>query len=227
MSDRVNEKINLVLRNISEKNVLIGLYSPIGIEFDSDELVDGLAEYQTGWVEPKMLDNLALLLDGLVNRGLLESVENLERYRINELHVVDRYNLILPIDFSEKVTAYLNELSGEYAVSVSDKKTSKLKLEINKNSLYLVGDKNKKRVRISDDVKSRQARLFKHLFAPELGLYKTTESTLEAMGDSDVPDGESLIKGRFKEIQSILSTNNTKTRFKLVFKNNKVAMVIR
>lgn len=227
MKQEPNKKISLVLKNISEKNDLVGLYSPFGIEFDSDEISDGLEGYNSGWTDQRTLDGLLLILQGLVNRNLLDSFEHIQRTHHSELHIVDTYNLVLPINFSEKMTAYLNELSGEYAVSVAGHKNSKLKLEKRKNSLYLVGDSNKKRVRISDDIKSRQARLFEHLFEPELGLLKTIESTSEAMGDSDIADAKSLIKSRFKEIQSILSKENTKIRFKLVFNDHKVAMVIR
>lgn len=227
MSERATEQLSIVLKNISHKNELIGVFSPLGIEFDSEELVNGLEEYQTGWIEPKMLDQLSLVLDGLLNRGLIEQIEHIERYRLDEFRVEDKYNLILPIDFSERMKSYLDSLSGDYAITDKNQRNTKLKLEYVKNEMYLVGDKAKKRVRISDDKNSLQARLFRHLFEPELALFKTIESTVEAMGDENIADGARRIKSRFKEIQSILSQANTKTRFKLVFKDKKVAMIIR
>lgn len=223
-----NKKISTVLKNLLEKYSL-GSHPVLGLDFDSDEIGFDTDDYRESIAIDRVreLDRLLLILNGLVDKEILEKVEHKLREHHSELTITDAYIIYFPEDFNLKAIGYLKELSGEYAI-FDKRKNNKLKLESRKNGLFLLGDRKIKEIRISDDNNSRQSKLFKHLFLPDIGLYKTIDSTVEAMrigNDPFVSNGEVLIKSRFKEIQSIMSQAKAQTKFSLDWKDNSVAMI--
>src|SRR5690606_22969915 len=100
--------------NILEKYALVGAHPVLGINFDSDEIAQDIVDYEESWanVRERELDRLLLLLKGLVEKNILESIKHKNRVHHSELVMTDTYVIHFPKDFHIRAPGYLKELSG-------------------------------------------------------------------------------------------------------------------
>lgn len=234
MTQKASKKIEIILKNILEEYTLLGPDSVFELNLKSDVIAHGIDEYRHGIAEERIieLDRILLILEGLVAKDILSKIELKLRNHHSELTITDEYAISFPSDFNERAQNYLKSLRGENNFE-SKKQKQKVKLEPDPaNGLFLVDTKGK-RIRIADDIASKQAKLIQYLSDPFLGVLKTIPSIIEALkstnNDSrnEPVNSEKSIRNIFTEIQRILKTEKTSIKLGLKKDGNSFKIIIK
>lgn len=210
MTLKANEKIKLVLERILEEHSL-GKENPTSINVPIYDLTyDSKIEERN--IEP--------IFEHLEDKGLLI---------LWALQEDESYDLLCGANFRNKAKAYLQELEQtDLPVKIEESKT-KIQFLEEKGALYIVV--KGKKARLSDDVKSKKAKLVMALSDPKLGVLRTIESVFDAMRlptdkYDEYTNKKEIIRSNLKEVNRTLKMNKLSLKFKLKTTKGSVAMVV-
>lgn len=209
MTLKANEKIKLVLERILEEHSL-GKENPTSVNVPIYDLTyDSKIEVRN--IEP--------IFEHLEDKGMLI---------LWFLPDDESYDLLCSPDFRNKAKAYLLELEQTDLPVKLDESKTKIQFIKEKESFYIIA--KGKRVRLSDDFKSKKAQLVITLSDP-LGVPRTIESVFDAMRlPTDKYDEHTnkkqIIRSNLKEVNRTLKENKLPLKFKLKIAKGSVAMVV-
>lgn len=210
MTSVASKKIKIILERILEEHSL-GKKNPVSVNVPIYDLT----------YDVKLEDrNIEPIFEHLEDKGLLI---------LWALKEDESYDLVCSSDFRDKAKIYLHVLEqADLPVKLEESKTKVQFLE-EKGALYVVA--KGKRLRLSDDVSSRKAKLVKILSFPQLGIPRTVDSVFEAIKLSkdqydEYIDKKNLITNTLKEVNRTLRDGKFPVRFKLKPTNGSVAMVL-
>lgn len=209
MTLKANEKIKLVLERILEEHSL-GKENPTSVNVPIYDLTyDSKIEVRN--IEP--------IFEHLEDKGMLI---------LWSLPDDESYDLLCSPDFRNKAKAYLNELEQTNAPVKLDESKTKIQFIKEKESFYIIA--KGKRVRLSDDFKSKKAQLVITLSDP-LGVPRTIESVFDAMRlptdkYDEYTNKKQIIRSNLKEVNRTLKENKLPLKFKLEIAKGSVAMVV-
>ena len=209
MTLKANEKIKLVLERILEEHSL-GKENPTSVNVPIYDLT----------YDSKIEDrNIEPIFEHLEDKGMLI---------LWSLPDNESYDLLCSADFRSKAKAYLNELEQTNAPVKLDESKTKIQFIKEKESLYVIA--KGKRVRLSDDFKSKKAQLVITLSDP-LGVPRTIESVFDAMRlptdkYDEYTNKKQIIRSNLKEVNRTLKENKLALKFKLKIAKGSVAMVV-
>ena len=210
MTLKANEKIKLILERILEEHSL-GKENPTSVNVPIYDLTyDSKIEVRN--IEP--------IFEHLEDKGMLI---------LWSLPDNESYDLLCSADFRNKAKAYLRELEEiDTPIKIEEPKT-KIQFLEEKGSLYVLV--KGKKARLSDDIKSKKAKLVMTLSDPKLGVLRTIESVFDAMRlptdkYDEYTNKKEVIRSNLKEVNRTLKENKLSLKFKLKTTKGSVAMVV-
>ncbi len=210
MTLKANEKIKLVLERILEEHSL-GKENPTSVNVPIYDLTyDSKIEVRN--IEP--------IFEHLEDKGMLI---------LWSLPDDESYDLLCSPDFRNKAKAYLLELEQTDLPVKLDESKTKIQFIKEKESFYITA--KGKRVRLSDDFKSKKAQLVITLSDPELGVLRTVESIFDALilptDQYDKYTNKKLVlTNTLKEVNRTLKDNKFPLRFKFRKEKGSIALVV-
>ncbi len=209
MTLKANEKIKLVLERILEEHSL-GKENPTSVNVPIYDLT----------YDSKIEDrNIEPIFEHLEDKGMIITWF---------LKDDASYDLLCKDDFRDKAKAYLKELEQtDLPVKIEESKTN-IQFVKEKGALYILA--KGKKARLSDDVKSKKAKLVMTLSDP-MGVPRTIDSVFDAMRlptdkYDEYTNKKEVIRNNLKEVNRTLKENKLPLKFKLKTVKGSVAMVV-
>ena len=216
MTQEANKKIEIVLSKIidgyclSKKYNYCLEYSVAGLLKDS-----GMNESELGLILSRLEEK------EIINNFSESGNDNI----INE----DTYTIYFPDDFINKAKLHLHELSQpESPVKLEESKT-KIQFLKEKESFYVVA--KGKRIRLSDDVNAKKAKIVEVLSTPHIGVSRTIDSVVESIklpkdNYDEYTNKKKIITETFKDVNRTLKSEKSPIRLRSKIKNGSVSMVV-
>lgn len=205
MSQRANKKISFVLTRLIDTYAL-GDTTSSNLQISLYDLT-----YDCKVEEPEII----LILENLKQHKLV----------LDWIQTVEGLILILDNNFLVNAQTYLSSLDTDFTQQIKAKEDD-FNVEVIKGKIKLTA--NGKSTTLSEDLKTKQAKLILSLIDPSLGSYRTLESIARTLG-LEIKKGSDYkkpINNVFIEIQSKLNRINFPVRLALDYKSHKGSVAL-
>jgi hypothetical protein len=205
MSQRANKKISFVLTRLIDTYAL-GDTTSSSLQIALYDLT-----YDCKVQEPEVL----LILENLKQHKLV----------LDWIQTVEDLILILDYNFLVNAQTYLSSLDTDFTQQINAIEEH-FKIEEIQGKIKLTA--NGKTTTLSEDLKTKQAKLILALIDPSLGVYRTLESVAKTLGLEIIKgsDYKKPINNVFTEIQSKLNQIDFPVRLALDYKSHKGSVAL-
>lgn len=205
MSQRANKKISFVLTRLIDTYAL-GDTTSSNLQISLYNLT-----YDCKVEEPEII----LILENLKQHKLV----------LDWIQTVEDLILILDDNFLVNAQIYLNSIDKAFTQQVKAKEED-FKVEVMQGKIKLTA--NGKSTTLSEDLKTKQAKLILALIDPSLGVYRTLEGVAKTLGLEIIKgsDYKKPINSVFTEIQSKLNKIDFPVRLALDYKSHKGSVAL-